>query len=66
MSKLIFQLADNDVDETSSQTIYIPERKKSSKKLVMIKQRIGDFEQTIYAPITQTLNYKNKKRRYND
>ena len=51
MSKLIFQLADNDVDETSSQTIYIPERKKSSKKLVMIKQRIGDFEQTIYAPI---------------
>ena len=59
MSKLIFQLSDKDTNETTSSTIYIPERiSQSSKTLVMIKQRIGDFEQTIYAPI--------KKRRKTD
>ena len=59
MSKLIFQLSDKDTNETTGSTIYVPERRsQSSKTLVMIKQRIGDFEQTIYAPI--------KKRRKTD
>ena len=56
MSKLIFQLSDKDTNETTGSTIYIPERRsQSSKTLVMIKQRIGDFEQTIYAPIKKRL-----------
>ena len=58
-SKLIFMPVEANKNTKSDMTIYIPERRsKGSKALVMIKQRIGGFEQTIYAPI--------KARRKND
>ena len=60
-NKLMFMPIEHDPNVKSEATIYIPERRRKynkGKHLVMIKQRIGEFEQTIYAPI--------KKRRNNE